>query len=357
MAKVTLVAAVGWALAVVAGFVVDYADVPPGGRANVGRSLFAAVDAATLTGFVRSWDSGDAGGGALTFVGVAASLVVGTGAIVRANQTDVTTPKPRATSPQVRAADLRAVSPRLWVGIIVVVVVLLAVGAKALGGGGVADASGATLWLVLFPAAAVGTLGPVLLAGDLKQRRLATTATAVAFLASLALLTACAGPSAAVLSVDARSAGFTGTSAVAELPAAGQWALVPVMLLGTAGGGAGGGLKVTTAAALLIGLWRMTRGGTVGRTFAIAGVWLLAFAMLFGVTFLALIATLPQLPADRVAVLAAGCVSNVGLSVDPVTASGADAYVMSAAMLLGRVLPWGVLWWSATRGDEGVAVG
>ena len=355
MAKVALVAAVGWALAVVAGFVVNYADVPPGRRANVGRSVFAAVDAATLTGFVRSWD---AGGGALTFVGVTATLVIGVCAIIRAGRNDPRSHKPRANSPPVGTADLRAVSPRLWVGIALIVVALLTVGAKALGGAGVvADGSRVTLWLVLFPAAAVGTLGPAVFAGDARQRRLAATATAVAFAGSLALLVACAGPSAAVLSVDARSAGFTGTSAVAELPAAGRWALVPTMLLGTAGGGAGGGLKVTTAAVLLVGLWRLTRGGTVGRTFAIAGVWLLAFATLFGVTFLALIAALPQLPADRVAILAAGCVSNVGLSVDPVTASGADAYVMSAAMLLGRVLPWGVLWWSATRGDEGVAVG
>ena len=129
------------------------------------------------------------------------------------------------------------------------------------------------------------------------------------------------------------------------------------MLLGPAGGGVGGGLKVTTLAVLLIGVGRLLRGGGVGKTFAVAATWLVALAGLFLLTFLALLWALPQTPSDRLVLMAAGACSNTGLSGDRVVAAGADALILSAAMLLGRALPWGVLWWSATRGDEPVAVG
>jgi Trk-type K+ transport system membrane component len=95
----------------------------------------------------------------------------------------------------------------------------------------------------------------------------------------------------------------------------------------------------------------------VGQTFAIAAIWLMGLAVLFAVTFVLLLHTSPQLRPDRAALLAAAACGNCGIGIDPVTVAGNDAYVLAAAMLLGRALPWGVLWWSAMRGDEPLAVG
>jgi hypothetical protein len=50
--------------------------------------------------------------------------------------------------------------------------------------------------------------------------------------------------------------------------------------------------------------------------------------------------------------------SNVGLTHEPLSVNATNAYVLSTTMLLGRLLPIGVLWWMAAkaRGEE-VAVG
>ena len=101
----------------------------------------------------------------------------------------------------------------------------------------------------------------------------------------------------------------------------------------------------------------MRRGAGAGRTFAIAAAWIVGLAVLFFVTFILLLHTSPQLRPDRAALVAAAACGNTGISVDPLSMAGDDAYVLAAAMLLGRALPWIVLGWSAARGDEPVAVG
>lgn len=241
----------------------------------------------------------------------------------------------------------------------------------------------AVLWLVHFPIAALATLGPFILVDTIRAIRghraeRITTATwaAVSFtfvftvamfvgpaliitgLAWLESSVARPGLSfahAATAAIDARGSGFTDT--VAALPSAGRWALIPIILLGGASGGVGGGLKAVTAGVLIVGVMRLARGGRAGTTFGMAAVWLIALSALFLMTFVALVAVLPQLPADRIALLAAGACANVGVSVDAVNAAGIDGHILAAAMLLGRALPWGVLWWSATRGDEPIVVG
>lgn len=228
------------------------------------------------------------------------------------------------------------------------------------------------LWLVQFPVAALTAIGPFVLIDTFRRRRaeplsavsrMNWSAMAASFVLATALvvgvqslsLDASSIAAAATAAIDARGAGFTDAASFLSPPA--RWALVPVLLLGGASGSVGGGLKALTMAVLLIGLVRLLRGGSVGGTFAIAAVWLLALALLFGVTFLLLVHVSPQLRADRAAILAAAACGNAGVSIDPVSAAGADAYILAMAMLLGRVLPWLVLWWSAARGDEPLAVG
>src|SRR5690606_6551141 len=132
-------------------------------------------------------------------------------------------------------------------------------------------------------------------------------------------------------------AGFTDAAASLAPPA--RWALVPVLLMGGASGGVGGGIRALALAVVIVGLWRLLRGRAAGKTFAIATLWLATMVVLFGLTFLLLVEVSPQLRPDRIAILAAGAVGGAGVSVDPVTAAGADGYVLAAAMLLGRVLP------------------
>ena len=377
LARLALAAAGVWAVCLLAG--VAYLMTRPSSGGNVispRRAVFAAVNAATLTGFEMSWaDARDwsvGGRGVLMLLilaGVAACWLVGTSALLRLGGG-------RTTG---RAAAI--------VGVAVLVGPLVALAGAA--GGASFDClsafanSGLTLgdvacggvqfWGVLVPLSVAGVLGPALLSSRFTRNnapfsqnaRFALAATAAGYLACLILLvgvewSAAAPPLrdlplAAALATDARSSALV--SRLDALPRATQWALVPVMLLGPAGGGVGGGLKVTTLAVLLLGVARLLRGGTVGRTFAVAATWLAALAGLFLLTFLALLWALPQTPADRLALLAAGACSNTGLASDRVVAAGADAFILTGAMLLGRVLPWAVLWWSATRGDEAVAVG
>ena len=339
-----------WLLALLGGTAATrWAESDAGNPLSLGRSVFLTANALTLTGFdadfagQRGWLTAG-----LLAVGIACAWTVAGGAVQRALSTQQLLTRSAAV---LLVASLVA-SVFSW---------NVTHALAAVGGAGLHDLPPATssVWLVLFPLAAAGALGPAAWAGraSLKNRtlRLNLTGMAAAFVVSLVWLAVWNGPTpdVAALALDARHGGFT-SAAASPID---RWTLVPIVLLGTAGGGAGGGLKVTTAVVLLAGLWRLYRGGSVGRTFAIAATWLALLVALFGVTFVLLTRALPALPVDRVALLAAGAVGNVGLSVAPVSAAGLDAYILAAAMTLGRALPWGIIWWSAVAGDEDIAVG
>ncbi len=66
---------------------------------------------------------------------------------------------------------------------------------------------------------------------------------------------------------------------------------------------------------------------------------------MFG-TLLALLATNPDQPGDRLLFLAVSAASNVGLAHNPVTIVGSGMFVLSGTMLLGRILPLVILWWT-----------
>jgi trk system potassium uptake protein TrkH len=159
------------------------------------------------------------------------------------------------------------------------------------------------------------------------------------------------------LSLDARTAGFP-LAAVGSLSRVAQWLLIGLMLIGAAPAGSGGGMKVTS----LFHLWRGTRralnreGGL--RITGIAATWIAAYLAIVFLTLLGLLATLPDMPADRLVFLAASAVGNVGLSHDPLAVTGGGLWIMCLAMLIGRLAPLAVLGWAAaTVEDADVAVG
>jgi trk system potassium uptake protein TrkH len=162
---------------------------------------------------------------------------------------------------------------------------------------------------------------------------------------------------ASTLSLDGRSAGFPFV-AIGSFSRVSQWLLIVLMLIGAAPGGTAGGMKVTS----LFHAWRGTRNAlsrqAAMRITGIAATWIAAYLGIVFVTLLGLLATVPDMPADRLVFLAASAVGNVGLSHDPVALSGGGVWVLCVGMLIGRIAPLAVLGWAALSTDDvDVAVG
>jgi trk system potassium uptake protein TrkH len=141
-----------------------------------------------------------------------------------------------------------------------------------------------------------------------------------------------------------------------------QWATILLMMIGASPAGTAGGFKVTTLATIASSTRTALRGGDdapeANRPFAMALIWLGIYVLLLTASALTLVATEPQMHADRLLFLAASGLGNVGLSHDPVSLSDTGWYVLSATMLVGRVAPVMVLWWMAeTTPSAVVAVG
>jgi trk system potassium uptake protein TrkH len=252
---------------------------------------------------------------------------------------------------------------------------LSAVGNSGLYFGSLPDVMDWRTHLVLMPLALLGAVGvPVVL--DLfdgvggsrtlsTHTRIVLSSTAVAYLVGFVLLALVQwpGPWRAVLasgsanSINARTTGFPLGFADGFARAV-QWVVVLLMVVGGASGGTAGGVKTTTFYELGRGVRRALAGAAPGRLFGIAATWLGAYAVLVIVTLILLVIAEPQMPADRLLFLAVSAASNVGLSHDPLSTTGSGLIVLSAAMLLGRLLPLLVLWWAATTVRDGdVAVG
>jgi trk system potassium uptake protein TrkH len=157
--------------------------------------------------------------------------------------------------------------------------------------------------------------------------------------------------------INTRTAGLP-IEFAADFPRYLQWVLIALMMIGPAPGGAGSGLKVTTIGKLFSGIRDVFAGRNPGRLFGIAIVWLTGFLLLVFVSFLLLLWTDPGLDADRLFFIATSAAANVGLAHDRVGIVGNGMYVLTLTMLLGRILPVGVLWWALKHADEtDVAVG
>jgi Trk-type K+ transport system membrane component len=120
-----------------------------------------------------------------------------------------------------------------------------------------------------------------------------------------------------------------------------------LMLIGGTAGGLAGGIKLNTLVELFTGIGRSLRNELAGRLFALAAIWTLGYLLLTLVTLMLLTSFEPEAPADRLLFLAVSAVGNVGLSHDTLSSTGPSLYVLSSAMLLGRIAPLLLLWHTA----------
>jgi hypothetical protein len=340
-----------WLLAVVAGAVWLTFDTPAGNPVNPGRGLVRAVDAATLTGLDFAWQttgSADVVVNTLVGVGVAACWMIGVAACLAM----------RATS---------SAPSRTWPPVLVAIGLVAFAGAvgpllrgdllDAIAGfGRMSSTASPTYWFVDVPLVLLGLLVPFAAAGFVVGWRPVwwnvLGVAALICVATVALLP--------TVGADAGRIAFgmlapSDAMDVASIPA--RWSVALLGLVGTVGGGTGGGLKVTTLLLLAAAATASLRGRPATPLLGIALVWLGCFALLGAATFVALLATLPEAAATDVALLASAAVANHATGPPNVTASGSDATILAGAMLLGRLLPWIVLCWSATQPTSETPVG
>ncbi len=341
----------------------------PGNGLSAGRAFFAAANAVCLTGFpstsVRPIDMAPLGQWTLLVLTLLALILTlsATGkAIARASRYDLS----------LRSLFVASTLVALLTGL--VGSMLLAGPADSLfdstlnalatlGNSALHSAStpGATDWrthAVLLPLSLLGSIGIVAMV-DLSHGRVSkltrrmVTLVAGGYLVSLGLLLLAgwlAGSpirveAASVLAIDTRTLGLSIVE-VRQLPRAVQWLLVPLMMVGGATGGTAGGLKLTTLVVLLGAIRPIFAGKTPARVAGIAGLWLVAYLLLFmGITFW-LLASETEVTADQAPFLAASALSCVGLARDAISITGNGLYALSAAMIAGRILPLIVLWWS-----------
>ncbi len=379
----------GYVLMLAAGFFVlrqPWVTVK-GNSLSPDRAVFATINAATLTGFTERLAINDytVGGQIVIFVltlaGTFFALLLGAWAVARITRLEYSDARiAGATGIVIALAALLGVAG-LW-GPTVTPFAAAFNGISALGNSGLYSGKlpAAHFWsvhVILLPLALLGGWGIAVLLeifnGIFHLRPLSTHArvtllmSGVVYLAGTLALFAAFAPwqsntqyfyaNASAAAINARTAGFAFTN-VGAMPRVGQWIVLGLMLIGAGSGSAAGGIKLTTIYVICGGVRRALRGATVGRLFGVAMVWITIYFALVIATLLALLATQPEMPADRLLMLAVSAASNVGLAHDPITLVGPSLFVLSLAMLLGRTLPLIVLWWLVyTTRDVDVAVG
>jgi trk system potassium uptake protein len=385
-----------YVLLIVIGYVVFHSGAATikGNDQSPQKSLFAAVNAVTLTGFQQSTNVAD-----YTPIGKWVAFALTIGGILFSFLA--------AAPAVVRIARLPYSDWRVFLWSIGVTIVVMILGGAALAGGGngpfeacfqslsafgnsglfagkLPAADSIRTHLALLPLAIMGGLGlPVLMElfdrdrmngkrGLSLHSQITLRWTAGAYIIGVVLLFLLQWPgstdsiepwrNAAMLAsrqtINARSAGFP----FALGPGVVQWATILLMIIGASSAGTAGGLKVTTLATIAGGTRQALRDDDERvenrRPFAIALIWLGIYLLLLTASALTLVATEPQMHADRLLFLAISALGNVGLSHDPVSLSDTGWYVLSATMLVGRVAPVMVLWWMAeTTPSAVVAIG
>jgi trk system potassium uptake protein TrkH len=179
----------------------------------------------------------------------------------------------------------------------------------------------------------------------------------VFFLREAEIETRTSWASGLIASVNTRTAGLP-IEYVYDYPRAMQWLLIGLMFIGGAPASCAGGLKITTLFVLFSGALRAFKNESAGRTFGIALVWFGIYLLANFAAMLWLLQSAPEISSDRALFITVSAVSNTGLAPDPLSVTAANGYVLSTAMLVGRLLPIGVLWWMAwTTRDAEVAIG
>ena len=346
--------------------------LPIGASRNADRTFFTSVNAVTLSGFEQSFASVPnfptigrvllatlAIGGALTtIIGGAHFLRALTGAPVR-------------TRVLVAVATLIVVVPAA-VGLIVSgfdgVYAATRLGLSTTG-----DARRSVAWLVALGVPAVVAPAMWLTRRDGASRAIgATLGVAVAlYVASTLVLAVVAGDwprdlsaaamanqaarnlnAGSTLAVDA-SAGVGLNAAWTHRAGATPWATLALMAIGTVPGGVGAGVGLLPL--VIVGRRAWSRTSIDAVEDALLGPAVLSIAAWVAVAFatlLVLAATQPAAPGDRLLFIVVSATSNVGLSHDPIDLTSHGLFVLSLAMLAGRMLPIATLCAMAIAADR-----
>ncbi|MGD0461483.1 MAG: hypothetical protein ABSB74_03240 [Tepidisphaeraceae bacterium] len=164
-------------------------------------------------------------------------------------------------------------------------------------------------------------------------------------------------PAASVLAVESRTGGLS-IASIDDISQPSRWILVVLMLIGASPAGTGSGLKTTTVVELARGARKLLRGETVGKSFAIAVVWLGTYLGLLLGAVLLLSHVSGNDPADNILFNAVSGMSNVGFSATAVASQKSVMFAYCAIILVARMAPLMVLWWMAeTTADAELAIG
>jgi trk system potassium uptake protein TrkH len=166
-----------------------------------------------------------------------------------------------------------------------------------------------------------------------------------------------AAQTSSVLAVESRTGGLP-IVALNQTSHATQWAVIVLMAIGASSAGTAGGLKVTTLAELIRGVSGLLAGRPARRAMGIALVWLGVYlGMVIGAVIL-LASVNSSNDGDGLLFNAVSAVSNVGLSLSEIPDEQHCMFAYCAIMLLGRMTPLMILWWMAdSTGDAEWAVG
>ncbi len=373
------------------GFLVlRYGHSVPEGESNGVRSLFMAINAATLTGFTQDLGPNGylpMGRIAILFLMIGGSLfsmIVGGLAVVRIvrmrySDADVIRAAFIAETIAV-GAGAAALSIRGGRSVFESIFqAAAAFGNCGLSLGHVSGVSEAGAHLVILPMALMGGLGlPVLMElFDRVVKRQKTSIHTKAVLAMsawvfivgmLILVSLTLATTPRIDGAVVRSAMALSSASILQARTLGplinvqlasgvaQWIILLIMLLGGASAGTAGGLKITTLNAMIGGTRKCLRGQSPGRSFGIATAWSAMYGGIILAGVLLLTYVLRSATAD-VIFLAVSAASNTGLSMQKIPQDTGVMYALCAIMLLGRMAPLMVLWWAAeSTTDAQVAV-
>jgi trk system potassium uptake protein TrkH len=350
-----------------------------GNEMNVDRAVFNVANAATLTGFQLSVNVNDykPAGQQMIFALIAAGSLITliVGGCFLAN-----------------VIQMRFKTWQIALATIVVWLIAIFIGAgglirpgtgdwpaifqaaSAFGNDGhfIGDLPGWMDWrmhLILLPLGLVGGLGILIVmdiaAAIVQSRRLhpytlaVLAMTAMVYLAGLIIIAAMQWLDGSAIKesivvassvvMNCRTLGFPlATFGMLARPA--QWIVLLLMAIGGSGAGTAGGIKLTTVFGIGQGAVRAIRGNAVDRVFGVICIWFAVYWLMVLATTISLAAAEPQELGERLLFLAVSAVSNVGISHEPIRFTGGSLYILTAAMVLGRIVPLGMLWWAAVGG-------
>jgi len=164
-------------------------------------------------------------------------------------------------------------------------------------------------------------------------------------------------PTCSVLAIESRTGGMA-IAGISDLTQPARWLLILLMMIGANSAGAGSGLKPTTFIELFRGTKKLLSGQPPTRSFAIAFIWLAVYLALASFAVLLLAYVSGTEPADNTLFDAISALSNVGFTASPLMDQKGLFFAYSAIILIGRMAPLMILWWMAdTTNDAEMAVG